>query len=63
MSLTLLGSETIPLYRFGLVLWDAKAMGIHKAKITLRMSHSLLGSKAEPLYRFTIVLRYTFPAK
>ena len=53
--MTLLGSQPEPARRFGLVLENALAQGVHEPEVELRFGGSLLGVNEEPSYRCGIV--------
>ena len=57
-GVTLVGGQPEPAHRFGLVLEDAFAQGVHDPEIELRFGGSLLGVNEEPSYRCGIVAAF-----
>ena len=55
---TLLGSQPVPAYGFGIVLEDALAVGAHDPEVELRTGETLFGGQPKPARRFGIVLRH-----
>ena len=59
--MALLGSQPVPAHRFGIVLEDALAVGVHDPEAELGAGVALLGVNAEPSYRCGIVAAYGRP--
>ena len=55
-GVTLVGGQTVPAHRFGIVLEDAPPVGVHDPEVVLGAGVTLVGGQTVPAHRFGLVL-------